>query len=306
MPRYRKLSTTEFFRTVNTEHRARQWLWKAKYKGERSFECPRCTHRKYWASRTRPEVRTCRLCRRQVRLRAGTILEHTKIPLLNWVQAIFLVTQDKRGVSAVQLKRQLSMKSKDTAWKLLHRIRKAMADRDEMYQLEGIVELDGAEFGEQKDKGQRQVLLGVETRTFTDRKGKRRRRAGFAKVKMSRETSICVQEFADENLAAGSEIHTDADPAYAKLKNVSVVSKVMKGDPKKLDEWLLWVFHWVENAKAWLRATYHGVHTKYLHLYLAEYNYRFNRRHDQDGMFHRALTACAGAPPTRASALFGP
>jgi len=305
MSSYFPLSTVEFFDRVRTERQARRWLWRSRFPGRATFECPRCTHRGYWEHRSRPEIRTCASCGRQVRLRAGTILEHTKLPILTWLRAIFLVTQDKRGVSALQLMRQLRMKSKDTSWRLLHRIRRAMAVRDERYHLKGIIELDGAEFGEQKDKGQRQVLLGVETRTWTDDNGTARRCAGFAKVKVSRETSIRAQEFVDGCVRPGTEVHTDGDNAYAALTAVKVESKVMGGDQQQLDAWLPWVFHWVENAKAWLRATYHGVSTKYFALYLAEYNYRFNRRHDQNGMFHRALTACATASPIRAHALFG-
>lgn len=304
MPKYRCLKPVDFFRLVSTERRARQWLWRSKYEGRHTFQCPRCTHRGYWEHKTRPEVRTCRLCKRQVRLRAGTILEHTKIPILTWLRAIFLVTQDKRGVSAVQLQRQLGMKSKDTSWRLLHRIRAAMEQRDEQYELKGIVELDGADFGEQKDKQQREVLLAVETKSFS-KNGKEIRRAGFAKVEIARESTINAQNFVDKHVAEGSEVHTDGNPSYAGLERVEVDSRVMNREPEKLDAWLPWVFHWVENAKAWLQATHHGVSTKYFKHYLAEYNYRFNRRHDQDGLFHRTLTACALAEPVRAHALFG-
>ncbi|MBC7792965.1 MAG: IS1595 family transposase [Clostridia bacterium] len=86
-----------------------------------------------------------------MRIRAGTILEHTKLSILTAVRAIFLVTQDKRGVSALLLMRQLGMSSYDTAWRLLHRIREAMRSRDATYTLSGVIELDGADFGEQKD-----------------------------------------------------------------------------------------------------------------------------------------------------------
>lgn len=304
MAKYRRLKPADFFRVVNNERRARQWLWRSKYEGRHTFECPRCTHKGYWEHKSRPEIRTCRLCKRQVRLRAGTILEHTKIPILVWLRAIFLCTQDKRGISAVQLQRQLGLTSKDTTWRLLHRIRAAMQQRDERYQLKGIIELDGADFGEQKDKQKREVLLAVETKTFP-RNGKELRRAGFAKVAVARETTINAQKFLAEHVVGDAIIHTDGSPSYAGLKGVNVESRVMNADPKKLDAWLPWVFHWTENAKAWLQATHHGVSTKYFKRYLAEYTYRFNRRHDQDGLFHRTLTACALAQPMRATGLFG-
>jgi len=303
MLRYRRMQAVDFFRLINSERRARQWFWRAKYEGRHTFECPRCTHRGYWEHRSRPEIRTCRLCHRQVRLRAGTILEHSKLPLLTWARAIFLVTQDTRGVSARQLKRQLGLCSNDTSWRLLHRIREALRQRDERYTLSGVVELDGADLGEQKDRGAGEILLAVESKQWVDSRGRRKKRAGFAKVVMSRETSIFAQQFVDAHIRPESWVNTDGSAAYAQLKGVHADSQVMHGAPDKLEHWLPWVFYWVQNAKAWLRATFHGVKTKYLRLYLAEHNYRFNRRHDPDSLFHRALSACALAKPVRAAAL---
>lgn len=63
------------------------------------------------------------------------------------------------------------------------------------------------------------------------------------------------------------------------------------------------VHRFISNAKAWIIGTHHGVDAKYLGRYLSEYAYRFNRRHDLDSLFHRALTACALAKPITAQAL---
>jgi len=301
---YTKLTTPEFFARLNTEKRARDWLWRAKF-GGRAFECPRCTHHRYWELKTRPEIRKCRLCDRQVRLRAGTILEHTKLPVLLMVRAIFLVTQDKRGVSALQLKRQLRMRSYDTAWRLLHRIREAMRQRDARYRLSGVVELDGANLGSQKDHGTKKVLVAVESKDWVDERGRPKQRAGFAKVQVSRESKIRAQDFVDTHVEPGSLVNTDASNAFGDLRGVDADQRVMKALPSALDSWLPWVQRWLENAKAWLRGTFHGVGRRHFERYLCEYTYRFNRRHDLAGLFHRALTACATAQPVRARVLFG-
>jgi hypothetical protein len=302
--RYKKLTTAEFFSRVSTEERARRWLWRAKFSG-RQFECPRCHHRRYWQMRSRPEVRKCCQCGKQVRLRAGTMLEHTKISILTWLRAIFLVTQDKRGISALQLRRQLKMRSHDTAWRLLHRIREAFRQRDERYQLKGIVELDGTDFGEQKDKGKKKVLIAVETKDWVDDRGRPKKGAGFAKVELSRESKIRAQQFVDKHIEDGSLVNTDAGNAFGDLKGVDADNRVMAALPPNLESWLPWVHRWIQNAKAWLNGTFHGVRSKYFQRYIAEYNYRFNRRHDPCGLFHRAVTACALATPVTAGALFG-
>lgn len=59
----------------------------------------------------------------------------------------------------------------------------------------------------------------------------------------------------------------------------------------------------ISKAKVWLVDTHHGVEAKYLGQYLGEYTFRFNRRHDPDSLFHRALAACANAAPATSHAL---
>jgi hypothetical protein len=66
----------------------------------------------------------------------------------------------------------------------------------------------------------------------------------------------------------------------------------MYNDPERLDKWLPWVHKFISNAKAWIIGTHHGVSSEKLKLYLAEYTYRFNRRHDTKSFFSRALFAC--------------
>lgn len=74
-----------------------------------------------------------------VRLRVNSIFQNSKTSLLTWLRAICLVTQGKRGISALELQSDLGMKSYDTAWTLLHKIREALRQRDESYTLHNIV-----------------------------------------------------------------------------------------------------------------------------------------------------------------------
>jgi hypothetical protein len=226
-------------------------------------------------------------------------------PILTWLRAIALVTQGKRGISALELQRQLGMTSYDTAWRMLQKIRESLRQRDENYPLKGVIELDGASFGK-KDKGnQAEVLVAVESKDWIDEKGRRKEKAGFAKVKVSPETKAQAQEFVKQTMKPGSFVNTDASPALRELHGVEADYRVMANDPKALEAWLPWVHRFISNAKAWIIGTHHGVDAKYLGRYLSEYAYRFNRRHDLDSLFHRALTACALAKPTTAQVLFG-
>ena len=142
-------------------------------------------------------------------------------------------------------------------------------------------------------------------RSWVDEKGRKKEKAGFAKVKVAAETKWEAQYFVNQAIQKDSMVNTDASPSLRSLENVDVDYQVMANDPKALEHWLPWVHKFISNAKAWIIGTHHGVDAKYLGRYLSKYTYRFNRRHDPDSLFHRALTACTLAKPITAQVLFG-
>ena len=312
---YLRLKLEEFFGLVDTEEAARDLFWRAKF-GGKEFECPRCFHERFYTFSTRPEVRRCRQCDKEVRVRAGTMLEQSKMPLLVWARTLFLMMQDKRGVAALHVQRELGLKSYGTVWGMLHKIRRALQQRDGVYKLHNQVELDGASFGREapQRKGRRpkdpttskpitQVLVAVETKQWVDDKGRPKERAGFAKIEVSRETKILSQQFARQALAEGTMVNADASASFTYLEGVDLEQQVMHGSPEHLNRWLPWVHRFISNAKSWLIGTHHAVKARYLRQYLAEHTYRFNRRHDPDSLFHRALTACVLASPVSLAAI---
>jgi transposase-like protein len=293
--RYTRTKLADFFATVQTEEAARQVVWEAKFDGK-DFVCPQCKSEGFYQLRRRPEVRECRGCGRQVRLRAETMFAYSKLPMLTWLRMIYLMMQDKRGVSALHVKRLLGMKSYGTAWTWLHKIRRALSVRDDHYKLSRVVELDGANFSSQAARGEKdygKVLVAVETKDWVDEAGRPKSKAGFAKVQVSRETKIFAQRFVDKVIEPDTMVNTDGGWSFMKLQGVQAEQRVMRNMPSAIDDWLPWVHRFISNAKTWIMGTHHGVGSNYLGTYLSEYTYRFNRRHDQDGLFYRALTACA-------------
>jgi transposase-like protein len=301
---YEQVNGISFYKEIDTEEKARLWVWRSRFLGK-DFVCPSCGGERYWQHKAQAEMRECSGCHRQVRMRAGTIFQNSKIPILTWVRAIFLVMQDKRGVSALQLKRQLGMKSYGTTWTILHKIRESLRQRDEGYKLKDVIELDGASFGRRATGTQATVLVAVESKDWIDEKGRSKSKAGFAKVIVADETKQAAQKFVDEAIKPGSMVNTDAAPALTSLSNVDAENRVMGNDPVALDSWLPWVHKFISNAKAWILGTHHGISKQHVGRYLAEYTYRFNRRHDPNGLFHRALTACSVAQPKTVQVLFG-
>ena len=221
------------------------------------------------------------------------------------MRSICLVTLGKRGISALELQADLGMKSYGTAWILLHKLKEALRQRDAEYKLNNIIELDGAVFDRRQTGNQTEVLVAIETKDWIDQKGHKKSKAGFAKIMVARETKKEAQEFVDQAIEKNSMVNTDGSPSLIHLKNVDVDYQVVGSNQEILDHWLPWVYNFIANAKSWIVETHHGVEAKYLSQYLAEYTFRFNRRHDPDSLFFRALGACVHAKPTTSQVLCG-
>lgn len=295
----------KFFKSITNESEARDLVWQTRF-GKHGFKCSKCEGHLFFELKVRPEVRECRSCGLQVRLRAGTIFQDSRTPMLIWVRAIYLMMQGKRGVSALELQRQLEIKRYELAWSILYKVRRALCQRDDKYQIEGVIEFDGTGFGRRETHNQRVVLVGVETKTWFDEKGRLKSKAGFAKILVGREDKETAQKLIDKGIKVGSVLRADGASVYAsELKNVVTVRKKTLNDRKLLDEWQPWVHKFISNAKSWVLGTHHGVRSEYLDLYLAEYTYRFNRRHDVKRLFHRALYACCEASPVSLPASTG-
>lgn len=303
--KYDRINIEKFFNQIRSEADARDLVWRTKF-DEKDFCCPRCQSEMYWQHVAKPEMRECKKCKQQVRLRAHTIMENSKIPMLVWVRSIYFVMQGKRGISALELKQNLELISYDTTWKILHKIREALRQRDAQYKLrQGYIELDGAIFGRKTTGNSVSVFVAIETKDWIDKNGSHKSKAGFAKVMVGKETQWDAQGFVTDNIEPGVNLKTDGSYAYKNLVGVNVRSEKVFKDKEILDRWLPWVHKFISNSKSWLIGTHHGIEAKYIASYLGEYTFRFNRRHDPKSLFFRALKACVTAEPKTSQALFG-
>ena len=107
--------------------------------------CPRCGYQEYFQPRSRKTLQ-CIRCKLQTSLTAGTVFENTKLGLSNWYLAMYLLTQSKNAISAMDLKRQLGV-SYNSAWRVKHKLMQAMRGSEDCQLLRGIVELDDAYLG---------------------------------------------------------------------------------------------------------------------------------------------------------------
>jgi len=254
------------------------------------FHCPRCGHQHFYYIDTR-KLYECKACRHQTSVTAGTIMHKTHTKLDVWFLSVYLVGHDKRGVSAKQLMQDIDV-SYPTAWLMLHKIRKAMGDRDAMYKLAGIVELDDAYFGAPTEGGKRgrgtdktPAVIGLSL----DQQG----RPQYVKVSVVDSLkAFKLAQVAKEIIKPGSTISADMHRSYQCLKNEGFDLDAKLFNPKENPDHLKWLHTAVSNLKALIAGTYHGLDPKHLQAYFNEFSYRFNRRKFKGQLFNRLLDAC--------------
>src|SRR5271163_2857036 len=117
----------------------------AKLRWPNGFICAGCAGRLAYQLAARPRVFECADCGRQHSVTAGTVFHRTRTPLRKWFAAAWLIGQDKRGVSALFLARELALRY-DTAWLMAHKLRHALSERPE-YPLDGLIEIDESYYG---------------------------------------------------------------------------------------------------------------------------------------------------------------
>ncbi len=273
-----------------TEEACREYLLQLRWPD--GFVCPRCGEHDGWAA-TRGRV-ICRACRHQAWATAGTIFQDTHKPLRMWFRAIWHVTSQKNGASAVSLQQVLGLGSYQTAWTWLHKLRRAMV-RPGRDRLHGRVEVDETYVGgEEAGKGPGRyrahkalVVIGVEE------DGR-----GMGRIRMARiptATRNCLHGFIRQTVEPGSLVHTDGFPAYSGLDVAGYAHEASvllgKGDAAAIR--LLPRVHRVASLlKRWLLGTHQGsVSLEHLDYYLDEFTFRFNRRRStsRGQLFYRLI-----------------
>jgi transposase-like protein len=258
-----------------TEEDCRAYL--AQLRWPNGFHCPRCQGGKHWP--VRGALFECAQCGCQTSVTAGTIFQDTRTPLPIWFRAMWWVTTQKNGASALGLQRVLGLKSYETAWAWLHKLRRAMV-RPGRDLLTGRVEVDecyvgGLEEG-QLGRGKVQKALVV---VAAQEDG-----PGIGRIRMRQIVDASAESlmpFVLDSVEQGSTIHTDGWLGYLPLERQGYPHDVtfLKGKQKTPSELMPRVHRVISLLKRWLLGTHQGaVSRKHLDYYLDEFTFRFNRR----------------------------
>jgi hypothetical protein len=298
---YNEYSFFEFQRRFSSEESCLQAVFDARW--PRGFVCPSCEHNDGYRLSKRRTIQ-CACCRKQTSITAGTLFHKTKIPLRTWFWIIFLMAQDKGGVSTMRAATVLKMHY-TTVWFIMHKIREAMEDRLQGPLLAGFVEVDDAFIGG-KSKG-----LGKRGRTASNKRQvcvmveRLNRKAGDIAI-------VVLPNALGETYAAAVESHLEP-MTHVRTDGYSVNS-VLHGRVGKLVMTKIESYGEegpLENAdrvislvKWFLLVTYHQYCSRaHLQRFLNEFCYRFNRRYQWYQLASRLISACALCPPVQYAAI---
>jgi transposase-like protein len=229
---------------------------------------------------------------------AGTVLHRTRLPLTQWFWASYLVTTHMPGLSALQLQRQLGIGRYETAWAILHKLRRAMGrpDREPLHEKVEVDETyvggsEGGLRGGRELRNKTLVVGAVEIRGPA---------SGRVRLQVVPDASgPSLTGFVKLNVKPGSIVVTDGWPSYAPLAAMGYCHRPRtQRDPKRAETVLPRVHRIFGTLNTWLRRTHHGVTHKHLQAYLDEFTFRFNRRRTPMAAFQTLLGLGSQHTPT--------
>lgn len=285
----------EFESRFSTEEDCRHYLVQLRW--PEGFRCPRCGGTKHW--KLSDLCIQCASCNYQARVTAGTVFQNTHLPLTVWFRAMWWMTSQKDGASALGLKRILGCSYK-TALTLLHKFRRAMVrpGRDRLRENVEVDEtyLGGLEEGLRGRQIEDKALIAIAAQFEGNKIGRIRMR------RILDASAESLQTFIQEFIEPGSVIHTDGWTGYAGLENIGYHHKVtvLAHQNKSSSDLLPRVHRIASLLKRWLMGTHQGaISHEHLDYYLDEYVFRFNRRDSKyrGKLFYRLIQQAVQISP---------
>jgi len=269
------------------------------------IKCRRCQHDQHYWIKSQWSYE-CKKCRSRTSLRSGTIMQNSNLSFLIWYKTMFLMSMTKKGFSSKEIQKQLGLKRYEPVWAMVHKLRKAMGNRDDRYTLEGMIEMDegyftveSSEFEKNKGirgrgaAGKQNVAIMAESTPLEDintKKNSRHCRYFKAKVLESHSKDE-INNTINNSIHEKSIVFTDKSTSYVDIADYVELHITEKSDKKTTEETLKWVHITISNAKRNLLGNYHKIKGKYLQLYLDEFCYKLNRRYFGEKLFDRLVIA---------------
>ena len=290
-----------FLQDFGTEEQCRQHFRLEREK--QGLCCAKCANTKfYWLKKK--EQWQCSSCSYRMTLKSGSMFEHSKIPISTWYLAMMFMCFSKKGISACELQRQLELKRYETVWKLMHKIRTSMGNRDKKYKLSGEIEFDEAYFsistpqntvlkrGKGSQKKQNVAVAAESTELENFETSETSRQCRYFKMQVLENQKVeSVNGFVEDCITKTSLVFSDKGKNYVDIAKHVETHVLVKSDKESTKTTLKWVHIAISNAKRTLLGVYHKIHGKYLQRYLDEFCYKLNRRYFGDKLFDRLVIA---------------
>ena len=293
------LSMAEFLKRYGNDEQCEAALVASRWSG--GFTCPVCGGGENSSFRREGRLYfQCSACRHQCSVISGTVFEATKLPLTSWFLAMHLLTQSKNNVAALELMRHLGVCYK-TAWLIKHKLMEVMREREDSRVLDGRVEIDDAYLGGELPGGktgrgsENKVPFIAAVQTTPDGQPQ------FACFAQQPFTTEEVAAFAAKSLAPSACVVTDGLWCFRGVTLIGAEhERIVTGGgaaSTKLPQFKA-INTLLGNLKTAFCGTYHAFDfTKYAHRYLAEAQYRFNRRFNLASILARLLRAASVTSP---------
>ncbi len=293
----------ELERQFADEESCRQYLFALRW--PEGFVCPGCGGKAVWPMQR--GLWLCRSCRQQVSVTVGTVFQDTHLPLSTWFRAMWQITSQKNGISALGLQRVLGLGSYKTAWAMLHKLRRAMV-RPGREQLQGTVEVDESYWG-----GEEEGVVGRLTRekamivVAAEVKGTQ-----IGRIRLRRALDLSkatLHGFIAQAIAPGSTVRTDGLVAYMGLEGYVHDRQIQRHHTAAGEHLLPRVHRVVALLKRWLMGTHQGsISHEHLDDYLDEFTFRFNRRSSasRGKLFYRLAQQATQVDPAPFKSLVKP
>lgn len=282
----KQLTIREFFKQYPNDGVCLDHIMTVRY-GMR-HECQKCGVDATFHRMSRTRAYACSQCGAHLFPCAGTLFEDSRTSLQLWFYALYLFSSTRHGVSAKELQRQLGVTYK-CAWRMGHEIRKHMADVDGEPPLSGSVEIDETMIGG-KRKGKRG--RGAEGKTVL--LGMMQRDGDVITKVVPNVRRATLHPIIAENVAEGSQIHTDELASYAHLSGHGYEHKTVQhgaGQYVDGDTHVNSMEGYWSNLKKGITSTHIHVSGKHLEKYAKEFEYRFNSRENPDQMFPELISS---------------